>query len=335
MVLNEVPHYVILLLAASTLLAIVSGDIRSFAAWLTVGAAGLTGIALLFVEVRATRSRAVIEDALRRGLGVGVQPVRTREWRRLLLAPYPFRDRAVKRTRNLSYGRAGKFHRFDLYRARVPTPAAPVLVHWHGGGFRHGTKSREACPLLFRFARAGWVCISANYRIAPQASFPAAHIDAKRLIAWIREHADELGADPAAIFVSGSSAGAHLALLTALTPNDPRFQPGFEGADTSVTAAISLYAYYGPVADGPLPSSPSEYSRPDAPPLFLLHGTNDTYVPVEAAREAVDALASASRDTTVYAELPFAQHSFDLVRSLRFDAVVDGIDAFTAWVRAR
>jgi acetyl esterase/lipase len=42
------------------------------------------------------------------------------------------------------------------------------------------------------------------------------------------------------LFVSGSSAGAHMASLAALTPNDPAFQPGFEDADTSVTAAIGL-----------------------------------------------------------------------------------------------
>ena len=47
------------------------------------------------------------------------------------------------------------------------------------------------------------------------------------------------------VFVAGSSAGGHLASLAALTPNDPAFQPGFERADTSVTAAISLYGYYG------------------------------------------------------------------------------------------
>jgi acetyl esterase/lipase len=47
--------------------------------------------------------------------------------------------------------------------------------------------------------------------------------------------------DPAVVFVAGRSSGGHLASLAALTPNDPAFQPGFEHADTSVTAAISLY----------------------------------------------------------------------------------------------
>ncbi|WP_307036650.1 alpha/beta hydrolase fold domain-containing protein [Streptomyces canus] len=49
------------------------------------------------------------------------------------------------------------------------------------------------------------------------------------------------GADPSRLFVAGSSAGSNLAALCALTPNAPVFQPGFESADTSVTAAICLY----------------------------------------------------------------------------------------------
>jgi len=44
--------------------------------------------------------------------------------------------------------------------------------------------------------------------------------------------------------MSGASAGAHLAALVALTPNDPRYQPGFEEADTHVQAAALFYGVY-------------------------------------------------------------------------------------------
>ena len=115
-----------------------------------------------------------------------------------------------------------------------------MLIHLHGGAFRSGRKSREARPLLYRLASQGWVCISANYRLSPAATFPDQLIDVKKVIVWAREHGPEYGADPAVVFVAGSSAGGHLAALAALTPNDPVFQPGFEGADTSVAAAISL-----------------------------------------------------------------------------------------------
>jgi acetyl esterase/lipase len=94
-------------------------------------------------------------------------------------------------------------------------------------------------------------------------------------MAWIREHGHEYGADPSTLFLSGGSAGGHLSSIAALTQNDPRYQPGFEGADTSVTAVASLYGWYGgyyemggpasevgvlghPADDVPRSSSPTE-----------------------------------------------------------------------------
>jgi acetyl esterase/lipase len=177
------------------------------------------------------------------------------------------------------------------------------------------------------------VCISANYRLSPAATFPDQLIDVKRVIAWAREHGPEYGADPAVVFVAGSSAGGHLASLAALTPNDPVFQPGFESADTSVAAAISLYGYYGSLGSDREPSSPLVYVRTDAPPFFVAHGDKDTLVLVEDARHFVERLQGASSNPVVYAELPGAQHTFDLFHSLRFEAVIDAIEAFAAWVR--
>jgi acetyl esterase/lipase len=151
------------------------------------------------------------------------------------------------------------------------------------------------------------------------------------VIAWVRAHGHEYGADPALLFVSGSSAGGRMAALAALTPNDPALQPGFEDVDTSVTAAIGLNGYYG---EGGA-SSPLAHVQPDAPPFFIAHGDHDTVVPVEVAGRFADTLGSVSTDPVVYAELPGAQHAFDLFGSLRFELVVDAIEAFTAWLRSR
>jgi acetyl esterase/lipase len=152
------------------------------------------------------------------------------------------------------------------------------------------------------------VCISANYRPSPAARFPDHLIDVKKVIAGVREHGHEYGADPAVVFVAGSSAGAHLAALAALTPNDPAFQPGFAHADTSVTAAICLYGYYGALDTNPQvralrgdvrpPSSPLAYVGTDAPPFFVAHGDQDTLAFVEGARVFVEKLRSTSAPTT-------------------------------------
>ena len=124
--------------------------------------------------------------------------------------------------------------------------------------------------------------------------------------------------------------------MAALTANDPVFQPGFEDADTSVSAAVCLYGFYGNRdLGGLLPSSPHAYVRRDAPPFFIAHGDNDTFIPATSAESFVDALRGVSMNPVVYARLPGAQHSFDLLDSVRFQYVIDGVEAFTARVRAR
>jgi acetyl esterase/lipase len=193
--------------------------------------------------------------------------------------------------------------------------------------------------LIYRLASRGWVCVSANYRLSPAATFPDHLVDVKKVIAWVRAHAEEFGADPSIMLVAGGSAGAQLASLAALTPNDPHYQPGFENADTSVTAAVALYGLYSPASYGSPEASddarfPMSHLRPDAPPFFVAHGDHDTLLRVEAAREFAQRLRGASRSPVVYAELPRAQHTFDRFRSVRCDNVVDGIESFAAWVRA-
>jgi acetyl esterase/lipase len=239
----------------------------------------------------------------------------------------------VRREANIAYGDAGRRNLLDVYRHRTK-PGGPVLIYFHGGGFRSGHKNREGKPLLHRFARHGWVCISANYRLAPEARFPDYLIDAKQVIAWARHNARRFGGDPTRIYVAGSSAGGHLAITAALTPNDTDFQPGFSDTDTSVAGAISLYAFYGsPDSEPGVASTPLAYLNADAPPMFIAHGDNDTCVLVDDARAFARELDAVSTNPVVYAELPGAQHGFDVFRSARFAAVVDAIEVFIARTR--
>jgi acetyl esterase/lipase len=332
---NELPFVAFYWLLASTVLALGQGDLNSPVGWVAFGIAVLATVGLVVVAWRGLRAQPAVDRALTERLGAGAA-VRLRSrppLARILFAPFFFRRRDVERIANVPYGDAGKRNLLDVYRHRSGLSGGPTLVYLHGGAFRSGRKTRGARPLIYRLASQGWVCISANYRLSPAAQFPDHLVDVKKVIAWVREHGHEYGADPTVLFVAGSSAGGNLAATAALTPNDPRFQPGFERADTSVTAAISLNGYYGRY-DGNL-SSPHAFVRADAPPFFVAHGDNDTIVLVEDARAFVERLRSASSSPVVYAELPWAQHTFDLFHSLRFDAVVDAIEAFAAWTRSR
>jgi acetyl esterase/lipase len=336
--INELPFPAIWWLLASTLLAFGQGDVASPAGWAAFGLAVLTTVGLVVVAWRGLRAGPAVDRALDEGLGAGWRTTvdarpRRRPWARILLWPFPVRPRQVERVANIAYGDAGRWNLLDLYRHRAHPAGGPVLVYLHGGAFRSGGKRREARPLLYRLASHGWVCVSASYHLGPAARFPDHLVDVKKVIGWVRDHGREYGADPAVVFVAGSSAGGHLAAMAALTANDPAFQPGFEQADTSVAAAVCLYGYYGSL-DGRASSSPLAYARADAPPFLVAHGDQDTIVLVEDARRFVQGLRQSSSNPVVYAELPGAQHVFDLFHSLRFETVVDAIEAFAAWARS-
>ncbi|MCI4065612.1 alpha/beta hydrolase [Micromonospora sp. R77] len=342
---NELPFLAIYWLLAATVFTFVEGDVDPPGGYAVVALAGLVTTGLVVVAVRGARAARTVRDALVDGLGAGWRDTvgapalrglrRHRPIVRILLAPFAVRRHDVQRIADLRYGDAGTRNLLDVYRHRSRPADGPILIHLHRGGFVSGRKNREARALIYRLASRGWLCVSANYRLRPEVGFPDHLVDAKKVIAWARAHAHEYGGDPDTIVVAGSSAGAHLAATAALTPNDPAFQPGFADADTSVAAAVCLYGYYGPLAaDQRLPSAPGAYVGPAAPPFFVAHGDRDTVVLVEGVREFVARLRDRSANPVVYAELPGAQHAFDLFHSLRFDAVVDGVEAFTAWVLA-
>ena len=188
--------------------------------------------------------------------------------------------------------------------------------------------------LLNQLADHGWVCFSADYRLRADGAFPESLVDTKRVIAWVRAHASEYGADPDQIFLVGASAGGHLAVSAALTPNDPRFQPGFEQADTRVAGAVSVYGYLGRRSADPA-SSPAGLARPDAPPLLIVDGARDTALPPGLARSVATELQSVSRSPVVFAELPDTQHGFDLFASVRARVAANAIEEFLGWAHSR
>lgn len=336
LVVNELPVLTFLWLLSATLPALAEGDLGSPAGRSALAAATLTAFGLAIIARRGIRARRTVDDALRRAQVPAPVDGRRRPLLRTLLTPLPLWRRDVERIADINYGTEGRAQWLDLYRHRSCPAGAPVFVHFHGGHFRMGGKSREARALFHRLAERGWLCVSANYRLRAAGRFPASLVDAKRVIAWAREHAHSFGGDASTVVVAGSSAGAHLAAMAALSPNDPAFQRGFEDADTTVSAAVCLYGYYGSrTARSPWPSTPHAYVRPDAPPFLVFHGNNDTLAPAEAAACFAESLEEASSNRVIYVELPGAQHAFDLFHSPRFDAVIDGIDRFTACQRSQ
>ncbi len=284
-------------------------------------------------------------------------------WRRLA---YPFAlRRAGQRAgvvvhRDIPFAPYGRRGMLDVYTSDVtPAAGAPVLLQVHGGAWTIGTKDMQGVPLMQHLAAKGWVCVAINYRLAPRDPWPAQVVDVKAAIAWIKDNIEEYGGDPSYVAITGGSAGGHLAALAALTPNDPDLQPGFEDADTTVQAAVPHYGVYdfagatgirnaelmrdkfiaprivqhrfSDVPEVFETASPVLRVTADAPDFFVIHGSRDTLVGVDQARTFVARLRQTSKRTVVYAELPGAQHAFDVFPSIRSQHIVRAIDRFLHW----
>ena len=325
---------------------------------------------LLDLQRRSSLAEGVLEQSLAATLGPDYRDVIPQPRRELLreqvrvsdwVRPFSFGSDAVEVVRGIAYGPAGKRNELDVYRPRVPVEKAPVLLQIHGGGWMIGEKEQQGRPLMTHLVERGWVCVAINYRLSPRARFPDHLIDAKLAMKWIRENIADYGGDPDWVAVTGGSAGGHLSSLFALTANDPQFQPGFESVDTSVQAAVPFYGIYDfadrhdvrgrssmkpilerfvmPVAHDKDPdlwdsASPVCQVSESAPPFFVIHGDQDALAFVEDARLFVTALRGVSAQPVVYAEVPNAQHAFDVFHSQRSAHTIGAVARFLEWARA-
>jgi len=89
-----------------------------------------------------------------------------------MFRPLAVRRPDVVRRANIPYGPAGRPNLLDLYLPRSGATSGPCLVYFHGGAYRTGRKNREARALIHRLAGQGWVCVSANYRLAERRVIP-------------------------------------------------------------------------------------------------------------------------------------------------------------------
>jgi len=287
-------------------------------------------------------------------------------WRVLLAAP--LKGRTVEKIKNVPFRRnAGHTIKLDIYRDKTDRTDRPVFMYIHGGGWVMGDKREQGIPLLHHLARAGWLGFSVNYRLSPGVALPDQLADVKAGLAWIREHAQEYGGDPSFVAVSGGSAGGNLAALAGLTENDPKYQPGFEDADTSVQITAPIYGIYDvsnrmgvqtpkfvPMLMEPLvikafledepekfaEMSPIDRIHPDVPPFVISQGDRDSLAPVVEARAFVERLEEVGQERVIYMEFPGAQHIFDLGYSYQSAQMIEGVlavlnDEYTRFVDSR
>lgn len=324
---------------------------------------------LWIIHRRNVSSQPHFEEPLAEALGDDYQRIaqKARSTRRRIVGMPPnelVRRRYVEKAGTVQYGPHPRANRADIWRrADLPKDGkSPVLLQVPGGAWAIGMRRPQAYPLLSHLADHGWVCVSIDYRVSPRHTWPDHMVDVKRALAWIKEHISEYGGDPDFVAITGGSAGGHLSALAALSADDPQFQPGFEDADTSVVAAVPIYGRYDWVSTHGggrkeflallqkfvvkkqlvanrqtyIDASPACRVRADAPPFFILHGQDDSLIPVREGRQFAAALREVSTSPVVYAEIPHAQHAFDFYYgSPRAHYTAQAAEEFLYWVQAK
>ena len=101
----------------------------------------------------------------------------------------------------------------DIYSPKVGANH-PVMIYVHGGGWKIGDKSRVHLKPAW-FTNQGYVLVSVNYRLHPQANWKQQAGDVAAAVRWVTENIHKHGGSPKKIHLMGHSAGAHLAALVA------------------------------------------------------------------------------------------------------------------------
>ncbi len=200
-----------------------------------------------------------------------------------------------------------KHNKLDIWStaAKSKTPK-PVLVFFYGGGWANGDR-REYSYAARPFVEAGYIVVLPDYRKVPQVRFPGFVEDSANAVKWVQANIGKYGGDPDRVSVAGHSAGAYNALMLAL---DPQWL-----GDRPVTAAISLagaadfYPFTSKRAinamsewPDPLATQPVSYVRKDAPPILLIHGSDDTVVRIRNSTSLYAKQKAAGGDITLRAQ---------------------------------
>ncbi|MDE0263783.1 MAG: alpha/beta hydrolase [Bryobacterales bacterium] len=201
----------------------------------------------------------------------------------------------------------------DLYLPAL-TDRPPLVVYVHGGAWRSGSRSRM--PLTY-LIEDGFAVASVDYRLSPEAKFPAQIHDIKAAIRFLGAKATVFGYDADAIGIAGSSAGGHLAALVGVTNGHSQLEGNVGshlGESSDVHAVVSYFGASNLLTIlsqstpkgldvrvpalklllGGLPedhggaarlASPVHHVDVSDPPLYLLHGDQDPQMPINQAHE--------------------------------------------------
>ncbi|WP_337034378.1 alpha/beta hydrolase [Paenibacillus illinoisensis] len=121
----------------------------------------------------------------------------------------------VSHLKDVAYIEGGRSNSMmDIYYPSAATELLPVVLWVHGGGWVLGDK-KDIAVYAMELAERGFVVVSMNYALAPDATYPTPVFQTNQALTYIQNHAAEFKGDPHNIFLAGNSAGAQIASQTA------------------------------------------------------------------------------------------------------------------------
>lgn len=148
---------------------------------------------------------------------------------------------------DIAYGNESKAQALDIYLPDEGDGPFPVLIHIHGGGFMFGDKRDDHMNAYLKALHRGMAAVSIEYRLSKEAIFPAAVLDVRAAIRFLREHAKEYKLDANKFVAIGGSAGGNLAAMLGMNIENGSF-PGEEeqSFDTNPYVALAI-DQFGPM----------------------------------------------------------------------------------------
>ncbi len=224
----------------------------------------------------------------------------------------------------------GRTLTLDLYLPKTITHPLPVVLWIHGGGWNAGRKEQR---LPFDLMAAGYAVASPDYRLSDEAPFPAQIEDCKAAVRWLRANAAKYRFDADHIGAWGHSAGGHLAALLGTSGGVKELEGDGDNLSYSsrvqavcdISGPSDVLALYNEVSNataGPgrrarsfvedflggstdqikekaVAASPIHYVSKDDPPFLIIHGEDDSSIPVSQSQAFADALKAAGVDATL------------------------------------
>lgn len=203
-------------------------------------------------------------------------------------------------------------------KARTPEKKYPLLIWICGGAFK--VMDRNVwLPQWIDFARKGCIVASIEYRTSNEAVFPAALIDVKAAIRFLKANSKFYSIDPERVFIAGESAGGTLASLAGVTGKDAKYEQGaYLEYSSEVQGVIDFYGitdltgkgikkttgdtagaeeqfigYEGDYRELAREASALYHITPGTPPFLIMHGDKDDLVDISQSEKLYDALIKA------------------------------------------